>query len=127
MSFPDEVLVLSFELLTEVPLQSIKPLKDNPLMMKKRLAWEVVKILYGKKAANEAEGEFEKVFQKRETPADLPTFWTQGKKYTLVELLIATKMAKSRSEAKRLIQQKAVDFNGQILRVGKRRFVKICA
>ncbi|MFH1840946.1 MAG: tyrosine--tRNA ligase [Candidatus Shapirobacteria bacterium] len=125
MAFPDEVLVLSFELLTEVPLQSIEPLKSNPLMAKKRLALEVVKLLYGAKAAQEAQNHFEKVFQNKELPVDLPVFKTTRKDYPLVDLLIDTKMASSRSEAKRLIDQKAVDFDGKILKVGKRRFMKI--
>jgi tyrosyl-tRNA synthetase len=128
MSFPDEVLVLSFELLTEVPLQSIKPLKREPMTMKKRLAFEVVKILYSETAANESQQEFERVFQKRAAPKTMPIFNTKEKKYSLVDLLVATHMANSRSEAKRLIQQKAVDFDDEILKVGKRRFVKIvCA
>jgi tyrosyl-tRNA synthetase len=125
MSFPDEILILSFELLTNVPLQSIKSLKNNPLTMKKRLAWEVTKILYGETAANKSQEEFEKVFQKKEKPTTMPTFQTSGKSYSLVDLLAATHLAASRSEAKRLIQQKAVDFDGEILQVGKKRFVRI--
>ncbi|KPJ70679.1 tyrosine--tRNA ligase [Microgenomates bacterium DG_75] len=147
MSFSDINIIPGFELLTRVPLQLIKEhqktlqkSKGNPMTLKKQLAFEVAKMLYGEKNAKNAEKEFERVFQKRKIPKEIPTFKVQRIKYKIVDLLTDTKLAKSRSEAKRLIGQGGVDIDGSpildpqtevttkegmVIRYGKRRFIRI--
>jgi len=147
MSFPDEVLVLAFELLTTIPVRLIEQYKNNlrlnkvnPMNLKKRLAFEIVKLNFGEKAAQEAQNEFENVFQKGKLPQKIPTIKLKQQKWNVVDLLVKTKLCQSRSEAKRLIKQKAVEINkyqvssikyqvsvknGLIVRVGKTRFVKL--
>jgi tyrosyl-tRNA synthetase len=141
MSFPDEVVPLAFELLTSVPLNLIpKMKKTHPMKAKMQLAWEIVNNLYSAPKANLAQKEFSRVFQKRETPRDLAIFKAKKATYSIIDLLIETKLASSRGEAKRLVAQKAVDLNskavtdskksiviknGLILQVGKKRFIKI--
>lgn len=137
MSFPDEVIILAFELLTLVPLQLNKV---NPMDLKKKLAFEIVKIHHSEKAASEAQKEFEKTFQKRQAPSNIPIFQTSKKRLKLVDLMTESGMAPSKSEAKRLILQGAVEIEdstaadtqavlelkqGLIIRVGKRKFVRI--
>lgn len=138
MAFPDEVIPLAFELLTLVPLDSIKK-EAGPMEQKKQLAFEIVKLYHGEKAAKNAEKEFERVFQKREKPQQVPSYQIVKKKDSLVTLLIKTGLAKSNSEAKRLIKQGGVEIGGKtikeiqeitikdgmIIRVGKKRFIKI--
>ena len=52
MSFPDEVILLSYELLTDVDLTGLeKRIKQNPMLEKKNLAFEIVKLLWGEKLA----------------------------------------------------------------------------
>jgi len=141
MSFPDEVIALSFELLTEVPLDGIvEKIKKDPMKEKKNLAFEVVKLLWGDESAEYAKKNFENVFQNKETPDNVPivelkeTSWQAGK------LLVNLGLAKSNSEAKRLIEQGGVDIDGKriefdyedvplkdgiIVKVGKTRFIKI--
>ena len=66
MSFPDEVIVLGFELLTEVPLDGIKEsVKKNPMEEKKRLGFEIVKMLWGEASARKSQKAFEKTFQEK--------------------------------------------------------------
>jgi tyrosyl-tRNA synthetase len=147
MSFPDEAIILAFELLTQVPLQLIKQYekamklgKVNPMELKKQLAFEIVKMLHSQNAANTAQKEFERVFQKRKIPSKIPSFCAKKQFYNIVDLLVETKLASSRSEAKRLIKQKAIEINKIvitnprtivfikeeiIIRVGKRNFLKI--
>lgn len=147
MSFSDINIIPGFELLTRVPLQLIKEhqktlqkSKGNPMTLKKQLAFEVAKMLYGEKNAKNAEKEFERVFQKRKIPKEIPTFKVQRIKYKIVDLLTDTKLAKSRSEAKRLIGQGGVDIDGSpildpqtevttkegmVIRYGKRKFIRI--
>jgi len=53
MSFPDEIVPLSFELLTLLPLQPIKSLEKelNSMDLKKKLAFEIVKMYHSEKDA----------------------------------------------------------------------------
>ncbi len=138
MSFPDEVIALSFELLTEIPLDGIEEkIKQNPMAEKKHLAFEVVKLLWGETSAQKAQEEFENTFQKKEAPElEVKTI----KSTKLEDALVELNMAGSKNEAKRLIQQGAVDVDEQkildsnyilsenkdiLIKVGKTKFVKI--
>ncbi len=152
MSFPDEVILLSFELLTLVPLQLIKELKralqggKNPMDLKKQLAFEIVKMYHGEAAAKAASRGFEKQFQKREQPTKIP--WTPGAvkpgTYTISKLMprvLPTYAGTATiSQTKRLIQQGGLELEGvkvidpqdkikvkggEIIKAGKRRIFKI--
>jgi len=147
MTFPDEVISLGFELLTTVSLPLIKKyerlLKEkriNPNELKKILALEITKLNYGERAAKEALEEFERVFKKKQLPSQIPTIKIPEEKMKILEFLVKVKLAPSKSEAKRLILQKAVKIDDQlkedwreilkikkgiVIRVGKRRFAKI--
>jgi len=140
MSFPDEVIILGFELLTQVPLEKIKNYETkSPMETKKALAFKIVKMYSGEGQAKKAEKEFEKVFQKRKLPTQIPSFKAARKTYNVIDLLIEAGLVPSRSEAKRLVEQGGVDIDGEkvkvvgeikvsdgmIVRVGKRKFVKL--
>ena len=142
MSIRDDLIIQYFELVTDVPdkeleefRQALKNNAVNPMELKKRLARELVTQLYDQKAASEAEEHFEKVHQKGEIPEDIELGTKSGS--ILQDYLVENKMAKSRSEARRLVEQGAVYINGgrvtdinytfpkdTIIRVGKRRFIK---
>lgn len=110
MSFPDEVIHLGFELLTEVPLEGIEEkAKKHPMEMKKQLAYEVVKILWGEKDTKEAQNSFEETFQERKPTFDIKV--SSGE--TLAEVVAPFTQRQSISNAKELIKQKAVDVNGK--------------
>ncbi|TSC54255.1 MAG: tyrosyl-tRNA synthetase [Microgenomates group bacterium LiPW_16] len=148
MSFPDEVIPLAFELLSRVSLELVeeheKALqggKVNPMDLKKQLAFEIVKLYHGEKPAKEAQEEFERVFQKGQAPVyNILTYYTKRKESNIVDLLVETKLASSRSGAKRLVEQGGVEVDGKqiadirhqitvkdgmIIRAGKRRFVRL--
>ena len=135
MSFPDEVIPLAFELLTEVDLTNIEKLtKENPLKEKKRLAFEIVKLLWGEENAKKSESKFEKSFQEK-----TPDFEEKIEiKDSLIETISQIKTIDSFSQAKRLIREGAVDINGKTIKdinykikgnekikVGKKVFVKV--
>lgn len=112
MSFPDEVIALSFELLTEVPLEGIdKMVKERPMEEKKRLAFEVVKILWGEKNAKESQNSFENTFQERKPAFDIKV--KAGD--TLVKTITPFTNRQSASDAKRFLKQNAVDINGRVV------------
>jgi len=155
MSIPDSLLLQYFELVTDVPDEELgefsQALKDetiNPMVLKKRLAGEIVTQLYSKKAAGEAEEHFASVFQKGEVPEEIKEYHMSlnkltsrrgGEEYTdISRLLLETELAESRSEANRLISQGAVRVDGEkiadniaivksgsIIQVGKRRFARV--
>ncbi len=110
MSFPDETIFLSFELLTELPLEGIESkIKKDPMGEKKHLAFEIVKMLWGVTSAQKAQDVFEQTFQERK-----PTFDIKVKAGETVVATITPFTTKgSVSEAKRLIKQNAVEVNGK--------------
>ncbi|MCS7254543.1 MAG: tyrosine--tRNA ligase [Armatimonadota bacterium] len=148
MSMPDELMHDYFILCTDVPEDEIESiLSGHPMEAKKRLAWEIVRIYHGEEEANEAKDEFERVFSRRELPTDVPEvvislskIGSEDGKLQLARLLCAIGVASSGREAHRLIEQGAVEINGEritdrfakvevktgdIMRVGKHRWIKL--
>jgi tyrosyl-tRNA synthetase len=133
MSFPDETIELGFELLTETELEGLgEIIKTNPMSEKKRLAFEIVKLVWGEEEAKKAQNTFEKNFQQAEPEYD--------REVQVKDDLINTiaQIGKSKSEVKRLLAQKAVDINGNTvtdpstqvqvgdkIKVGERTFLKV--
>ncbi len=123
MSIPDSLIMDYFTLVTDVPDEELAAFKEaleqnsiNPMELKKRLAREVVGQLYDCRAATAAEEHFARVVQRKEMPEDVP----EGKKagdagIPLPEYLVINGFARSKSEAKRLIEQKAVAVNDEII------------
>lgn len=149
MALPDEVVFLCLRLCTQVPLKRIAEMQEDIKRGKlsKRdakafLARESVTMYHGTEKADEAEKEFIRVFQKEELPSNIPVIRVEpGKSWTIDSLLVRVKLASSKSEARRLVEQGGVKINGQVfknlrmflepsggdvlIQVGKRRFVKI--
>jgi tyrosyl-tRNA synthetase len=155
MSIPDSLTLNYFELVTDVPDEEVEEFRQglknetvNPMVLKKRLAREIITQLYDQRAAAEAEEHFERTVQKKEMPEEIAEFSLSFKDLSLQKievsgvdlskLLVVTAQAKSRSEANRLINQGAVSIDGKkvtsnvaavksgsIIRVGKRRFAKV--
>lgn len=109
MSFPDEVIHLGFEFLTEIPLEGVeKKAKKHPMEAKKELAFEVVKILWGEKDAKEAQLSFENTFQERKPEFKIKVAAGES----LAKTIAPFTNLQSISDAKRFIAQNAVDING---------------
>lgn len=156
MSIPDLLIVDYFELVTDVPEEEIAEFKEqlktrsvNPMNLKKRLAHEIVMQFHGKRAADEAQEHFTQVFQKREIPKETRTVELRGVlrpsgkleievQRDITSLLVEAGLAKSRSEANRLLAQGAIEVDGEkvstslvslkdgtIIKVGKRRFLRM--
>ena len=118
MSITDNLIMDYFELVTDVPEEELAEFKHklgdsgfNPMPLKKRLAREIVTQLYDQKAASEAEEHFTRVFQERKLPEEIKEGTESN--VTLRDYLVINRLAKSRSEAKRLIEQGAVDVDGK--------------
>ena len=146
MALGDDAIIPCFTLLTDTPMQEITEVKEkmakgeNPMQFKKRLAFELTKQFNDEQAAGAAQAEFEHVHQQGQTPTQADEFATSQTEWNPADLLVAANLAPSKSEAKRLIEQNAVETNGKaispqlstitlknndILRVGKKKFIKI--
>jgi len=152
MSIPDNLIMLYFELVTDVSDKELDDFKQaldnqtvNPMELKKRLGRELVTQLHNEKAAREAEAHFARVVQQKETPEEIEEYhlsfnslMSQKQGIDLGRLCAELKLAKSRSEANRLISQGAVTIDGEkvsnniatvksgsIIKVGKRRFARV--
>lgn len=108
MSFPDEAIAPGFELLTEVELEGLEEkIKSSPMDEKKRLAFEIVKLVWGEESAKNAKESFEKTFQE-----NTPDYKTIDAANNFAATIAPYTNLKSSSDAKRYISQGSVDVNG---------------
>ena len=115
----------------------------NPRETKRELAREVVAQYYSADDAQKAQEHFDRVIVNKQAPDDLPTVEFEEASMPIVELLMALKAFPSKNEARRMIQQGAVqagddkvsDINAVIefsdepviIRAGKRKFFKVAS
>lgn len=145
MSLPDGAMPLYFKLVSRYTPAQIaeieKGLADgsrHPRDTKMELAREIVSIFHGAESAGPAEAHFKAVFQKGALPDEMQSITFFGEP-TLVDFLSDNKLVKSRSEARRLMEQNGVKVDGKavadlsarltvekeaVVQVGKRTFVR---
>lgn len=148
MSVPDKAMGEYFRLATRWGPSQIAEIEaglasgtSHPRDAKMNLAREIVEIYYGEQAGAEAEEHFRRVFQEGGEPEEMDTFQLSGDT-KLIDVMVNSELVSSRSEARRLVQQRGVRLNdevledpnrdlvsaaGGVLRVGKRRFLKLLA
>lgn len=119
MSMADDVMPLYYEVLTDVPLVDVAEIKHviqtgagNPMDIKKRLAAEIVAQFHSPSDAIRAREAFERQFQRREMPDEMPEF-AISQPTTILDLLVSTSLASSKSEGRRLIDGGGVKLNGE--------------
>lgn len=120
MSLDDDLIISYFEHCTRVPLPEVeeysKQLKQdqvNPRDLKLRLAREITSIYWGKDKAKQAQENFSLIFQKKQKPNKILTKSTVKK--NIIDVLVDLNLAQSKTEARRLIEQKGVRVNEQII------------
>jgi tyrosyl-tRNA synthetase len=146
LSIPDSLMFDFFVLATDVPSAELsdirKQIAQNPRDTKRRLARELVTMYHSAVAAAAAESEFDRIFIKKDIPdvIDEIGYGVRGSTVNIVQLLVDVKLAASKGEARRLLEQGGVTMNGEriidaktevlfdadkVVKVGKRKFVKI--
>jgi tyrosyl-tRNA synthetase len=119
MAFTDDMIVDGFELLTNIDLDEVKQIKkeikdgENPMTLKKKLAFQVTSELKGEKKAEKAQDYFETVFQKKSLETDIKEMNVENKCYNILDLIVEINLASSKSEARRLVQQNAVSIDDE--------------
>jgi tyrosyl-tRNA synthetase len=156
MSIPDDLLVTYFELALNADDATLNEVRSsladgttNPMVLKKRLAESLVDLYHPEGSGRHAREEFERVFSKKELPDEMPELtirqlgeigFDDPSKIYLVGLISKAEMAKSNSEARKLIESGAVTLDDEkitdpsyefaldkemVLKVGKRRFLRL--
>jgi len=143
LSMPDNLIPLYMECCTDISMsevnqteKALKEGKENPKIMKMRLAREIVTMYHSAEAATAAEANFENIFKNKGVPEDMPEYKAK-KGESLIDALLSSGSVASKNEARRLIEQGGIKVNDVavtsieakaeqgIVKVGKRRFVKI--
>ncbi|RRD39369.1 tyrosine--tRNA ligase [Leptotrichia sp. OH3620_COT-345] len=148
MSVSDELMYRYYEVITEIPQEIIKKMKEDiekgslhPMEVKKRLGEEVVKIYHNEEEAKKAREWFENVFSRKNLDVDLPEIELPYEEIGIIDLLVKkTGLLSSTSEARRLIEQGGFKVNdeavkdvkvsitpekGMVIRAGKKKIIKI--
>ncbi|MEV5024917.1 tyrosine--tRNA ligase [Paenibacillus sp. LPE1-1-1.1] len=152
MSIPDELMFKYYELATDMNNGELEALKTgleegtvHPRDAKMQLAATFVRMYHGEEAAKSAENHFITVFQQRALPDEIEEVNLSKEELSdgginIVKLLTVLALQATSSEARRSVQQGAVRINeekitdinanvtpkdGDVLQVGKRKFVKI--
>jgi len=137
MSIPDQLIEKYLRLVSGLTASEVEAtLRLKPRDAKAALARRLVKRLHGQEAASRAEADFDRKFRHREVPDEIPERAVSNFE-DLIGTLVEVEFAKTRGDAKRLIDQGGVRVNGEkasggtklsdgdLLQAGKRSFVRI--
>lgn len=142
MAINDNLIKQYFILATQMPLKEIDEIikLPNPRDQKLKLAYEITKLYYGDKKAKDAQEAFISQFSKGELPGEIETGKIIKGSYSVSNALTMVGLASSKSDARRLIQQKGVKIDNKVVetdfeveinktpklfQVGKRKYKKI--
>ena len=146
LSIKDDMILKWFTLAVNTEPDMIKEIESklldpsiNPMIYKRKLARKIVELYYDLETAEKAENYFNTVVVGKGIPDDIPTFKLESDDL-IVNVIFDAGILKSKGEARRLIKQGAVKLNSkpivdiksiisskgdQILKIGKRRFLKV--
>jgi tyrosyl-tRNA synthetase len=144
MSVPDTAMALYMRLVTRWSPQEIERIEQDvisgvlhPRDAKMKMASEIVSIFYSDDESRSAQENFIKTFQHKEIPDEMPEFALRAGQ-TVLDVILASNLAESKSKARSLIDQKGVRLDGEVLergdtpfphpgvlQVGKRRFLRV--
>jgi tyrosyl-tRNA synthetase len=146
LSISDDMIVKWFTLAADADESVVKNAAErlaepsvNPMELKRELARAVVELYYDAETASQAEKHFNTVVVGKGIPDDIPEFALSSEDL-IVNVIFDAGLLQSKGEARRMIKQGAVKLDGesitniqatispkseQILKVGKRRFLKV--
>lgn len=153
MSLPDALMERYFRYVCPLPPGEVEKIIGNkdgqagytyieshPRQAKARLAFEITKFYHSEKLAEEAAGEFDRVFKDKEAPREIETVHLREREINILNLLKDTGLVPSKMEARRLISQGGVQVDSKkiedehfvvtltkpvIVRCGKRKFIRV--
>ncbi len=149
MSIDDELMPHYFEWATDLPWAEVKAIdaalakRELPAKeAKERLAWQITSELHSPAAADEARAAFARQFQQGQAPEDMGAADLEAdgeREIPIVDLLVRTEIAKSRTQARQLVEQGGVSVDGSrvnlgstvpaegehVVKVGKRKYTRV--
>ena len=143
MSIPDKAMPVYARLATEWTPEVLHNFEQglatdslHPRDAKMSLAKEITRVFYGDEAAAKAQEQFVTMFQQGNLPDEMPEYSLKDGD-NLIDILVSQGMVQSRGDARRLVDQNGVKFNGEtvedinfelkagVLQVGKRKFLRL--
>ena len=144
MSIPDKAMPVYARLATEWSSEKLHKFilaletgSLHPRDAKMQLAFGITSVFYGKEAAESAQEHFVNTFQQGNIPDEMAEFFVSDES-NLLDVMVSQKLVSSRSEGRRLIDQQGVKIDGEtvddfataledgnVIQVGKRRFLRI--
>ena len=105
---------------TDLSLERIEELKNKNInQLKIILANEATSMLHGKAAAVKAEQTARNTFEKKSVGADLPTLVLKKEQVingiNIIDLVTAANLSNSKSEVRRMIKNKGIKVNNEII------------
>lgn len=148
MSMPDSNIIPYFKLLTDIESGKLERFEHelsertiNPRDLKMKLAHTIVTRLHSLEAADKAQSNFVKIFQEKKGPNQIKTISVNRPEINIIDLLLKTGLASSRTEARRLVEQGGIKAESKVvtaidesmripkegltLQRGKRHFVRV--
>ena len=149
MSIPDELIGSYLVHLTRISIDEVEGMSEgmkqgtqHPRDLKMRLAREIVRMYHDEQVAESAEEYFVTAFSKRETPEDIPEIMISDDTENILDYIVRSGNAESRSDAQRKVEQGGVTLNDEkvtdrdfmiergthddaVLKIGKAGFVRI--
>ena len=147
MSIKDDLVLKYFWLCTDVTQEELDEYQKrlekgaSPRDIKIELGKKIVAHYHSTESAKNTALEFEKVFSKKELPTEMPEYLAPVGEMTLLDIIVSAKLAKSKSDARRTIEQRGVKIDGivsddalalfkihqdgLVLQYGKKTFVRV--
>ena len=142
LSIPDS-LIFNYCSANNVTGITSSEIQDDPRNAKRMLALEIVKQYYNFEAAVKAQDHFDQLFVHKKAPDNIELFEFDQQSISIIDLLVTLGAASSKSDARRMIQQKSVFVDERkieeitenlelgdqpkTVRAGKRKFFKVAA
>ena len=147
MEVPDALIIRYFELATDILPEELEPIEEalkagaNPRDYKLLLARTITALYHTCQETEAAEEYFRQAFTRKEIPQDIPELFIMTDKGVLMDaapFLVKEGLTASNGELRRLLAQGGVSLNGtkvsapdtpikngDVLKLGKKRFVKL--
>jgi tyrosyl-tRNA synthetase len=121
MSISDDLMWKYYVLLTDLTNDQIEAERSRnaPMDSKLALARRLVSDFHGKAAGEQAQAEWRRVHQARQAPSEMRVVQVGPGRHKVHELLVLAGLAKSKSDAARLVKQNAVRRDGATLSGGE--------
>jgi tyrosyl-tRNA synthetase len=150
MRISDELMIRYYELLTDITVVGLADLKRglkdgslHPRDTKVKLAIMMVERFHSSREAQNAFDEFERMFVAKGLPDDMPEFEVEATaEKWICHFLVELKLTQSTSEARRLIEGRAIEIKGEkvadaqlklklkagdtfVVKAGKKKFAQV--